>query len=51
MRYKRYVIIFKYKNETLMELFTAFNKEEAIKRLLSFRNGAEVISVTEISLK
>lgn len=48
MMYKRYAIIFKYKNETLMDLFTATNKEEAIKRLLSFRKGAEVISITQI---
>lgn len=51
MEYKKYAIIFKYKNETLMDLFRASNKEEAIKRLLSFRKGAEVISVKELQLK
>lgn len=49
--YKRYFIIFKYKNEKLMELVAATNKEEAIKRLLSFRKGAEIISVTEKQVK
>ena len=48
MKYKKYGIIFKYKNEVLMDIFYDTNKEEAIKRLLSFRKGAEVISVTEL---